>query len=58
MNKNIVLRERAALYNKICKALTNYEMPETEEEKTTEDELYQLLCEIQNRWDDTITAEV
>ena len=58
MDRDFVLIEREALYEKICKTLTNYETPETEDEKTTENELYQLLCEIQNCWDDTITAEV
>ena len=34
------------------------EIPEDEEHRTTEKDLYFLLVKIQNRWEDTITAEI
>ena len=53
-----VIREREEIYNEIVRTLTNYEIPEDEDHKTTEEDLYLLLVKIQNRWEDTITAEV
>lgn len=53
-----VIRGREEIYNEIVRTLTNYEIPEDEDHKTTEEDLYLLLVKIQNRWEDTITAEV
>lgn len=55
--RDMVFIEREDIYNEIVKTLTNYEIPEDEERRTTEEDLYLLLVKIQNRWEDTITAE-
>ena len=39
------------IYDKLCEVLTNYEDPETEEERTTADDFYKMLVDIQNNWD-------
>lgn len=56
--RDTIILEREDIYNEIVKALTNYEIPEDEEYRTTEEDLYLLLVKIQNRWEDTITAEI
>lgn len=56
--RDMVFIEREDIYNEIVKTLTNYEIPEDEERRTTEEDLYLLLVKIQNRWEDTITAEI
>ena len=55
--RDMIFIEREDIYNEIVKTLTNYEIPEDEERRTTEEDLYLLLVKIQNRWEDTITAE-
>ena len=57
MYKDLVNREREAIYDEISRTLTNYELSEKDDRPTAED-LYLLLVKIQNRWEDTITAEV
>ena len=57
MYKDLVNREREAIYDEISRTLTNYELSEKDNRPTAED-LYLLLVKIQNRWEDTITAEV
>lgn len=51
--------DRKALYDRACFALTCYEMPE--EQCTTEQEavcdMYDVLVEIVNSWDELITKE-
>lgn len=51
--------ERIDLYDRICFALTNYEMPEeqgvTEEEAVAD--MYDVLVEIQNSWEDLCDME-
>ena len=56
--RDIVFMEREDIYNEIVKTLTNYEIPEDEEHRTTEEDLYLLLVKIQNRWEDVITKEI
>lgn len=56
--RDIIYMEREDIYNEIVRTLTNYEIPEDEEHRTTEKDLYFLLVKIQNRWEDTITAEI
>lgn len=51
--------ERKALYDRVCFALTNYEMPE-EQGVSEEDaiaDMYEVLVEIQNSWDELIITE-
>ena len=48
------------IYNELVKLLTNYEHPEDFEgydDIDWEAELYEMLVKIQNRWEDTITAD-
>lgn len=48
------------IYEELCTILTNYEHPEDVEDYDDVDweaELYKMLVKIQNRWEDTITAE-
>ena len=56
--RDMIFIEREDIYNEIVKTLTNYEIPEDEEYRTTEEDLYLLLVKIQNRWEDTITTEI
>ena len=44
------------LYDKICRTLTDYENCETNEDhpKATKEDLYYLLVEIQNNWEDLV----
>ena len=56
MYKDLVNREREAIYDEISRTLTSYELSEKDDRLTVED-LYLLLVKIQNRWEDTITAE-
>lgn len=58
MTKDELFREREEIYNEIVRTLTNYEIPENEDDRPTAEDLYLLLVKIQNRWDDTIIAEV
>lgn len=51
-----IIRTRREIYQKIVRILTDYELPESEEDKPTADDFYRLLTEIQNRWEDTITG--
>jgi hypothetical protein len=49
------------IYEELVGVLTAYEHPEDDEDYDDtdwEDVLYRMLVKIQNRWDDTITAEV
>lgn len=48
------------IYNELVKLLTDYEHPEDVEDYDDinwEAELYEMLVKIQNRWEDTITAD-
>jgi hypothetical protein len=48
------------IYNELTKLLTDYENPmdvEDYDDIDWEAELYEMLVKIQNRWEDTITAE-
>ena len=48
------------IYNKLVKLLTDYEHPDDVEDYDDIDweaELYEMLVKIQNRWEDTITAD-
>ena len=45
------------IYDRLSRLLTNYEVPDTEAERTTESELYTMLVEIQNNWDE-LTGKV
>ena len=56
--RDMIFIEREDIYNEIVKTLTNYEIPEDEEYRTTEEDLYLLLVKIENRWEDVITKEV
>lgn len=52
--RDFVAREREKIYDKMCKLLTDYE---NESDMVTEYELYDMLVEIQRRWEDTITVQ-
>ena len=48
------------IYDELTKLLTEYEWPDDSEdyiERDWEAELYEMLVKIQNRWEDTITAD-
>lgn len=51
-----IMAERDTIYDRICKTLTDYE----NDELTTDVEniFYSLLVEIQNKWEDVITANI
>lgn len=49
--------EKEALYDKLCRILTDYEMPEDGQDPVTEADLYDLLVEIQNSWYELISKE-
>lgn len=44
-------REVQEIYDKLCRILTDYEMPEDGADPITEDDLYEMLVEIQNNWE-------
>lgn len=46
------MNEKQQIYDKLSRVLTEYEHSEA-----NEIDLYKMLVEIQNRWEDTITAE-
>ena len=48
----MVEQERRELYDRLSQVLTDYE-----EELIGADELYQMLCEIQNNWETVITVQ-
>ena len=50
------METKQTIYDELCKVLTNYEAPEKELERTTENDLYEMLVKIQNCWEDIITA--
>lgn len=47
------------IYDRLCRLLTDYEHRDENDGSILEwtDELYSMLCEIQNRWEDVITAQ-
>jgi hypothetical protein len=47
---------RKRLYDEMCRVLTDYEDPATEEERTTEKDLYDMLSKIAGEWE-YITGE-
>ena len=47
------MNEKQMIYNELCKVLTDFEDGYADEK-----DLYNMLCTIQNRWEDTITANV
>lgn len=46
--------EKEAIYDKMCRILTDYETPEEGQDPVTEDDLYEMLVEIQNCWDELV----
>ena len=44
--------EKDALYDKLCRILTDYEMPEEGQDPATESDLYEMLVKIVNSWDE------
>lgn len=51
---------KKTIYDELSRVLTDYEHPEDMEDYNDidwEEELYTMLVKIQNRWEDTITAE-
>lgn len=58
--RDAVIRGREEIYDEIVQKLTRYENPEDYEDYDDvewESEFYKLLVKIQNRWEDTITAQ-
>jgi hypothetical protein len=47
---------KEAIYDEMCKVLTNYENAE-DGDKFTEYELYEMLVKIQRHWEDVITVQ-
>ena len=52
----LITNERNAIYDELCRVLTDYESNGSEESASADD-LYTLLVKIQNRWEDVITAQ-
>jgi hypothetical protein len=52
--RDCVVRKREEIYDKMCKLITDYE---NGSDMVTEYELYDMLVEIQRRWEDTITVQ-
>lgn len=52
--RDCVAREREKIYDEMCKLLADYE---NGSDMVTEYELYEMLVEIQRRWEDTITVQ-
>ena len=48
--------QKDAIYDEMCKILTDYEMPEDGQYPVTEYDLYSMLVKIQNNWDE-LTSE-
>lgn len=48
-------REKEALYDRLVQTLTDYEHPDEATIRVSEDDLYTLLVDIQNSWDDLIS---
>ena len=46
--------EKNVFYDRLCILLTDYEMPEEGQDPVTEDDLYEMLVEIQNNWDELL----
>ncbi len=46
------VKEKNELYDMICRVLTDYE-----EGNANAEDLYDVLVEVQNRWEDVITAQ-
>jgi len=46
------MSDRKVIYDRLCRVLTDYE-----EGNATVEDLYSLLVDIQNRWEDVITAQ-
>lgn len=44
--------EKNDLYDRMCKLLTDYEMPEEGSDPVTDNDLYYMLLEIQNKWEE------
>ena len=59
--QNLIMFEtKRDIYNELTKLLTDYENPtdvEDYDDYIWEAELYEMLVKIQNRWEDTITAD-
>jgi hypothetical protein len=51
----IITNDRSAIYDEICRVLTDYEGNGSEEGASAKD-LYHMLVEVANRWEDTITS--
>lgn len=49
--------EKDAIYDKLCRILTDYEDPQLGQDPVTEDDLYWMLVEIQNNWDELTVEE-
>lgn len=47
------MSERNEVYDKLCRILTDYE-----EDRETADALYDMLVEVQNKWETVITANL
>ena len=50
------MNDKKMLYDELCRVLTDYE-GNGSEVKATANDLYSMLVEIQNRWEDVITAD-
>lgn len=50
------MKKKKEIYDKLCRVLTEYESHEIKD-SLAEFELYDMLVEIQNNWEDVITAE-
>ena len=44
--------EKNEIYDRMCHLLTDYEHPEDAVSPVTADDLYDMLVEIQNKWED------
>ena len=48
-----IMNEKQKIYDELCAVLTRYEESDDDESEL----LYEMLCKIQNAWEDVITAQ-
>lgn len=48
------MNEKQKIYDELCAVLTRYEESDDDES----DLLYEMLCKIQNNWEDIITSQI
>ena len=57
LNTKTTAMKKEELYDRICKTLTDYEHPEEATLPVSIEDMYDLLVDIQNSWDDLTSSE-